>query len=386
MAFGPGLHVFPGGAVDASDADPVLAGRSVLSPAACAAAWAGDLEPSAAIAHHVCAVRELFEEAGILLAATRGGAVPDPLVLAAASRAGEPFAALVARLDLVLRTDLLVPLSRWVTPPVGVTRRYDARFYAAALPPGASVAPDGREVAAHEWLAPDAALDAMAAGRIGLWPPTATTLQQLAGARDLDDVRRRLAPVSPDAAPDVAEIGPLVTRFRLHGAGGVPGQVVHAYAVGRHRLVVADPGDPNEGAVEAILAFAAGRGARIAGILLTAPVPDRAAGSTSLALRVDAPILAGPGAVRVLASPVSVVTDGEGVRLADIPIRVHATPGTHPDHLAFELPEAGAVLVGDLDGPGATRSIPGPRDEAALGRSRERVARLGRPARLAAHG
>ena len=88
------------------------------------------------------------------------------------------FPKLADALDLRLRTDLLVPLSRWVTPEP-YPRRFDARFFAAALPDGATPTFEGGEVAAHAWLRPTDALAAMAAGRLTLWLPTSTTLQQL---------------------------------------------------------------------------------------------------------------------------------------------------------------------------------------------------------------
>ncbi len=70
MAFAPDVHVFPGGRVDAGDADPSLAPRSVRSAVEAADALGGDLEPEPALAAHVAAIRELFEEAGVLLADT----------------------------------------------------------------------------------------------------------------------------------------------------------------------------------------------------------------------------------------------------------------------------------------------------------------------------
>ncbi len=85
----------------------------------------------------------------------------------------------------------------------------------------------------------------------------------------------------------------------------------------------------------------------------------------------------------MLSSELVAIEDADVLGYADVEIRVIATPGTDPDHLAFALPSEGAVLVGDLEGPGPSRSIPAPVAEAALGRSRARVRDLGE--RLSAH-
>jgi len=385
MDFGPGLHVFPGGAVDPGDADRRLLARSARSPDACAAALVGELAPVSAAAHHMAAVRELFEEAGVLLATRPDGTAPSAADLALARRSRAPFVDLVEGFDLRLRTDRLVPLSRWVTPPVDMTRRYDARFFVAALPDGAGVTHDDREVVAHDWMTPGAALEARAAGRIDLWPPTITTLQQLAGARSLADVAAWLSPRTATAPPMAETRSPTLTRVRLSGAGAIPGQAVNAYVVGDRRLVVVDPGDPSDEAVEAILALAAARDATIAGILLTTPAPDHAAGTTALTNRLDVPVLAGPGADGVLWDPVHAVRDGGVIDLADVRVVAHATPGIHPAHMAYQLPDDGAILVGELFGPGPTRAIPEPVDDAELARSEARIDGLGSLTRLPAH-
>jgi len=107
------------------------------------------------------------------------------------------------RRGLVLRADLLVPWARWITPE-GESRRFDARFFAAALP-------DGQEAVGHEaeadhvaWLRPADAIDSAKAGKISLLPPTATTLNDFAsavaagaGLTDILAARRAIEPVQP---------------------------------------------------------------------------------------------------------------------------------------------------------------------------------------------
>jgi glyoxylase-like metal-dependent hydrolase (beta-lactamase superfamily II) len=125
-------------------------------------------------------------------------------------------------------------------------------------------------------------------------------------------------------------------------------------------------------------------GARVTGSLLTTPAPDHAAGVEGLSRRVGVPILASAGARSVLTSAIVPLVDGETIELADIRIVVRATPGIHPDHLAFEARSAGVVLVGDLVGPGPSRAIPEPVDAVALASSRALVSATGLTP-LAAH-
>ena len=385
MAFGPGLHVFPGGAVDPADRDPAAARRLGVDADRCADAWAGDLAAADALGHAVAALRELFEEAGVLLAERPDGSPPDALEVEAAHRNREPFTALVARLGLRLRADRLVPLSHWVTPPVDVARRYDARFFVADAADGTGFRLDEREVAGHAWIRPRDAIEALRAGRLELWAPTSTTLRSIRAARAAADVRAVLAPVARARDPVVTRVSAGIVRVQASGAGGLPGRRVDAYLVGRERVVVVDPGDPNEPAADAVLDAVAAGGGRIAAIAVTTPDPGHVGGAVGLALRAQVPVLAGPGVGPEVFTGVRTLLDGDRVDLGDVPLVVVGTPGRDPAHLAFDVPSESVALTGDLFEPGLPAAVPEPVDEALLARSRARMRALGARRRLGAH-
>jgi 8-oxo-dGTP pyrophosphatase MutT (NUDIX family) len=200
MAFAPGAHVFPGGSVDPRDADAELAWAGP-DPAE----WGQILHCSGAVARAlICAaVRETFEESGVLLAGPAADAVvPDTtgddweadrhaLIDRSLSLAG-----LLQRRGLALRCDLLSPWARWITPEIE-SRRFDTRFFAAALPTGQRTRDVGGEADEVAWLAPTLAIDAARRGEILLMPPTAVTLAELAG---YDSAAQALA-ASRDMAP-----------------------------------------------------------------------------------------------------------------------------------------------------------------------------------------
>ena len=369
MAFAAGMHVFPGGRVDAADGAAGLSARSAIA--------------NAEAAVRVAAIRELWEESGILLADSAAGPGDVAAARAALVEGSIDFGQVVDRLDLRLRTDLLHPLSRWVTPP-GYPRRFDARFFAAVLPaetPEATMA--SGEVVALEWIRPADALDAMADGRIGMWLPTSSTLQQLehlAGAADLG----RLV---PGALGEIAVDQPAsdVVRIVMPAGGGVAGQPVCAYLVGRRRIVLVDPGDPTGPALERCLDLVAARGGDITAIALTHVDPDHHAGAEGLAERLDIPVLAGPGAGRRLPYRVIEVGEHDVIQVGDVPLQVIPTPGPRPDHVALFDVIGGVAFTGDLDGRRGARMIPGPADAEAWAASRVRLAAIAPWIRLGGH-
>ena len=171
--FAGGAYVFPGGAVDADD--------RVL----------GDDRRSS-----VAAVRETFEEAGVLLARTHDGGVAfDPSATAMAELAIDRLRLLAgavtfadvleahgARIDL----DALVPFARWITPAPS-PRRFDTWFFAAAAPDGHAYEHDDNEAIASEWIRPHDALARARAGTIDLIYPTVRTLLVMARHRSAAD-------------------------------------------------------------------------------------------------------------------------------------------------------------------------------------------------------
>jgi 8-oxo-dGTP pyrophosphatase MutT (NUDIX family) len=183
MAFAPGMYVFPGGGVDDADrvTDVPWAGPSP-------AEWAARLGCSEDVARGlVCAaVRETFEECGVLLAGPDADSVVADTSGAdfqQARRALEAheltFGAYLAESGLVLRTDLLGAWAHWITPTFE-PRRYDTRFFVAVLPEGQAVGGLASEADHAVWAPLRDVLDAVDAGSAAMLPPTHVTCREIA--------------------------------------------------------------------------------------------------------------------------------------------------------------------------------------------------------------
>jgi 8-oxo-dGTP pyrophosphatase MutT (NUDIX family) len=181
-----GAYVFPGGKVDAEDRE--LAPR-LDRPAAALHAALGEpeLEAGEAAALYVAAVREVFEETGVLYAPVEPAHATQAWSLL---REGRSFAETVEALDLPLAAASLHPWSRWVTPLVGgvIRKRFDTRFFVAAIPAGQQPAHDAHEAIESLWLRPQAALQQYWAGDIELAPPQIMSLAHLCRHADVASV------------------------------------------------------------------------------------------------------------------------------------------------------------------------------------------------------
>lgn len=205
MAFAAGAYVFPGGSVDARDTDQAVAWAGP-SPAE----WGAVFHASEQVARGlVCAaVRETFEETGVLLA----GPGPDSVVADTTGDDWEAdrlalidrslaFADFLARRGLVLRSDLLKPWAHWITPEIE-TRRFDTRFFVAVLPEGQRTRDVGGEADQVVWKRPAEAIELAHQGEIFLMPPTYHTLTELSaydGVADVLAAQREIVTIMPRA-------------------------------------------------------------------------------------------------------------------------------------------------------------------------------------------
>ena len=203
MAFAPRAMVFPGGGVDQRDADPDLpwAGPSPEE-------WAALLQTDEPTARElvVAAVREVFEECGVLLAGPSADSVAADVrgphwheqrrrLLAREASLSE----VLIEHDLVLRSDLLGYRSHWITPEFE-PRRYDTRFFSASVPRGQSAEDLSTEADAAGWVDPAVLLAQYQAGEVAMLPPTVVSVEEVAAAPSAAEFIAetvRIAPVMP---------------------------------------------------------------------------------------------------------------------------------------------------------------------------------------------
>jgi len=216
MAFAGGMTVFPGGGVDPSDRTAQVA-------------WAGpeprwwaerlSADEDAARALVLAAVRETFEECGVLLAGTADAVHPDPSEFAAERAAlvnkELTFGDFLTRRELVLRADLLAPFSHWITPE-NESRRYDTRFFVAVMPDGQEADGQTTEASGTEWNTAGEALDNWRSGRRFLLPPTWSQLRDIgrfATVAQLLADEREIRPVMPRVSDSADGSGLASLRF-----------------------------------------------------------------------------------------------------------------------------------------------------------------------------
>ena len=216
----PQALVFPGGKVDEADAAPAL-----IDHVCGAAAWDDEER-----AFRVAAVRESFEECGLLLARRRGGG--DLLAAAETEDLARRYLpdgqrsldleALVRAEDLELATDLLLPCSRWVTP-ASRPRRFDAVIYLAAAPPGQQARHQGGEASRSFWAEPARVLAEVEAGQHHMLVPTRRSLRFLSRQASVAAAREAAAKIEVKAlSPDLERAdGGFIARLENEAGDGI---------------------------------------------------------------------------------------------------------------------------------------------------------------------
>lgn len=227
MAFAAGMAVFPGGGVDLRDGEDLDLPWAGPAPAR----WAEQLgvDDATAVELVCAAVRETFEECGVLLATAPGGhdfpsvdeedweAERQRLLARRVALSG-----LLAARGLVLRSDLLRPWARWTTPEFE-PRRYDTWFFLAVLPAGPGARHLAGEASGSAWWSAREAVAAHHRGELALLPPTLVTLEEVAAAASAAELAARERAVDA-VLPTVTQVGGAVLlRTVLPGQPHLPG-------------------------------------------------------------------------------------------------------------------------------------------------------------------
>ena len=391
-----GAWVFPGGLVDAGDRDAHACCTGLDDAAASVRLGLAQ----GGLDFYIAALRECFEESGLLLAQDEGGEFVDLHGGAGAEVGGwrgplhrgeRRIAELCREAGLKLAVDRLAYFSHWITP-VGRAKRFDTRFFVVVAPASQAAAADGNEVVEHAWLRP---ADALARGiELKLMTPTLKSLEVLqrfdsaqavmAWARGLTDIglnmprmglsSQGLRPVTPDELAwdeigrldpagtgtvwcelrpgEPVRLSPRVIRVTANNGSMMTGPGTNSYFVGggeRNEWALIDPGPLDGRHVDALLSAAPGA---IRWIFATHTHADHSPATALLKARTQAAVHgrlpAYPEWQDATFAPDRVLAGGERIALpGDTTLRVVHTPGHASNHLCYLLEEEKTLFTGD---------------------------------------
>jgi len=229
--FMPGAYVFPGGGIEREDSDPAL--FELCSGLDDAGASEILKVEQGGLCYWIGAIRECFEEAGLLLCYDRSGELvsldqPDLEARfiehrAALNRGELSFLDFCLREELRPATDKLTYFSHWITP-LAAPKRYDTRFFATLAPARQHPLHDAEELVDTVWVRPGEALEQERVGRLSLRKPTIATLETFHAACDCPSLFRSLQAQQPN-------IRPILPAISQDGGRIIPGEAGYAEAV-----------------------------------------------------------------------------------------------------------------------------------------------------------
>jgi glyoxylase-like metal-dependent hydrolase (beta-lactamase superfamily II)/8-oxo-dGTP pyrophosphatase MutT (NUDIX family) len=373
----PGFRAFPGGTADADDAALEIEGMSA------------GFERTA----RVCAIREAFEEIGVLLA--EGEHAPGTLA-AARTRLLEgraTFRELALEHGWRLRVDNLTHAGRWVSPPFAATR-FETEFFLARLPRGQEPSIVPGELATGEWVAPVVALKRWQEGRETFAAPVLYTMIALAEGED--DLPRRMAQWPEASGRPVRRIelkwGIVLQPMKTSPLP--PATHSNAYLVGDHEMALIDPGsgDPEElRSLFELVDLLGSDQRKVQVVLLTHHHPDHVAGLEAVRERYAVKVGAHPETAKHVRVDFT-IEDGQWIplvhRIDDWNLRAIHTPGHTRGHLCFFHPRTRSLFSGDhvVGGTGTVIIDPPEGDMAAYVRSLERLLALNAQTLFPGHG
>ncbi len=371
--FAGGFHAFPGGRLDPGDADVPVAGAT-----------------GEAAALVTCAVRELFEETGVLRArgAERLSAEDRVAARRALLHGALPFGELLAAHGLALDAGLLVPAGRWITPE-SAPLRYDARLFLVPLGPDDAPEVWPGELAGGFLVPVRTALARWSKGELLLHPPNLNALRVLAREGEPDLARLRSPPDCDAFVSRRIELQEGFFQAALRTPTLPPATHTNAWVVPADGgVAVVDPGAPDaadQAPLFELLDALAAAGRPLRGVWLTHVHRDHVGAVVAVASRYAVPVLAHAlAAGRVPGADVTPVRDGD---LLGGRFRVLETPGHAREHLAFLDEDTAALVCGDMVSTLSTIVIDPPEgDMAEYERQLERLRALAPRTLYPAHG
>lgn len=370
MAFMGGWYAFPGGGVASRDSDfrlasgPAVASNAPESAGMPAALIEGvALGPLMAPGVAVAAVRELFEETGVLPGLTVADAPAERVLELRRTLAAKELllAEVLAELALDLDVSRLVYAGRWLTPQLGPVR-FDNRFFLLEWPDHEAIQPevDGEECVFGEWIRPGLALERWQRGELMAAPPILHLMRVLAEDGPERGLARLHEPLEMNLGPfRQIEFRPGVLLLPLPTATLPPAAYTNCYLLGTPSCVLIDPGSPGRREIDWLVAVVEAAesqlGRKLVEIWLTHHHPDHVGGAAELSQRLGVPIAAHAETARRLAGQVPIareIADGEITALGSaerkFTVRAVHTPGHARGHLGFFHEELGSLVVGDV--------------------------------------